>query len=247
MIKEAIERILELAPPTITKHEGLEYSNQDLIPILPPQPSVVHVSTLQGLAGLYHGNLDRIIETQVLVHVTSPTTVELSARDSDVYSRRRVWAVAEYPNACKLFPFGAFLDPEQFIIWAQVCFQRVKIERDNGEMAKDLDYVLKTASKISAGKERINEDDGISQTVQVKAGVTLRTEETLKPIVNLAPYRTFAEIDQVVSKFIFRAQGNENGAKLALIEADGGRWRLDATAAIVKWLSSELPDLDIIS
>jgi len=81
----------------------------------------------------------------------------------------------------------------------------------------------------------------------MKAGVTLKAEETLRPIVNLAPYRTFAEIDQVVSRFIFRAQGNENGAKLALFEADGGRWRLDATAAIKSWLSGKFGNSPIIS
>jgi hypothetical protein len=114
-------------------------------------------------------------------------------------------------------------------------------------MAQDLDYVLKIASAISAGKEQTNSDDGISQTVQMKAGVTLKTTETLRPIVNLAPYRTFAEIDQVLSRFIFRAHGDEEGAQLALFEADGGRWRLGAVAAIRSWLAGRFGDTPVIS
>jgi hypothetical protein len=67
--------------------------------------------------------------------------------------------------------------------------------------------------------------------------VALKAEETLRPIVNLAPYRTFSEIDQVVSRFIFRAHADAEGAELALFEADGGRWRLAAVQAIATWLS----------
>lgn len=248
MIKEAIDKIIELSAPVFSTHGGLEYSDKSLRLIQPPQPGAVEVSTLQGLVDLHASDLDKIQAANVLVHITGPTSVELSSNETDSYAHRRVWARATYPTgACKTFPFGAFLDPEQFIIAAQVNFQRVLIEKDDGSMAKDLDYVLKIAGAISAGKERTNVDDGISQTVQMKAGVTLKQEETLRPIVNLAPYRTFAEIDQVVSRFIFRASGNENGAKLALFEADGGRWRLDAVAEIKRWLDGKFGTTPIVS
>lgn len=247
MIKEAIEKVLSLAPPTITTFNSLEYSDKPLTLMVTPHAHTIEVSTLQGLVDLYAGNIDAIKAAAILVHVTSPTTVELVSTDTDLYARRRAWARATYPKACVQFPFGQFLVPEKFIIGAHIGFQRVKIENDDGAMAKDLDYVLKIAGAISAGKERTNVDDGISQTVQMKAGVTLKQEETLRPIVNLAPYRTFAEIDQVVSRFIFRAHGDEEGAELAIFEADGGRWRLNAVAAIVKWLSGKFGSSPIIS
>jgi hypothetical protein len=247
MISEAIDRVLELAPPNKVEFNGHEYYDKPLHILQPPLASAVVLTTLQGLVDLYEANLDGIKSTDVLVHVTSPTTVEIVSRETDSYGRRFVWASSKYPDACKPFPFGNFLDPENFTIKVQTSFQRVLIQNDDGTMAKDFDYVLKMAAKITAGKERVNADDGISQTVNVKAGVTLRAEETVQPIVNLAPYRTFAEIDQVVSKFIFRARGDERGAELALFEADGGRWRLSAVAAIADWLGNKLSGVPIIS
>lgn len=239
MIKEAIDRILALAPPCIHTKGGLEYSDKGFILIEPPAPKAVECSTLQGLVDLYDEELDDAkAKGDIMVHITSPTSVALISRLSDEYGRRRVWARASYPDT-KGFTFGAWLDPESFIIQAQQHFQRVKIEGDDGEFVKDLDYVLGIASKISAEHTAENTDDGFSQRVAVKQGIALKAETILKPVINLAPYRTFAEIDQVVSAFVFRARVDGGVAKLALFEGDGGRWKLSAYSAIRAWLSSD--------
>jgi len=234
---DSINKILALAAPTIHTVGDLEYTNKTLNLIYPPSVKAVECSTLQGLVDLFINSLDEVKPDHVLVHITSPTSVELISKDSDDHGKRRVWASSTYPKDCATFSFGQWLNPENFIILAQQGFQRVKIENDDGSMAHDLDYVLKIASSISAGQTRDNIDDGITQTVTVKQSVALKAEETLRPIVNLAPYRTFSEIDQVVSRFIFRAHADAEGAELALFEADGGRWRLAAVQAIAQWLS----------
>jgi hypothetical protein len=245
---ETIQKIIDIAAPTEMEYVSRKYTSKPMHLVVPPAGQPVPVSTLQGLVDLYAADLNEVkSKSTVLVHITSPTAVQIISKDADPWERYRVFAVAEYPRACQQFPYGKFLNPEEFIILAQICFQRVKIENDDGTMAQDLDYVLKIASAISAGKEQTNSDDGISQTVQMKAGVTLKTTETLRPIVNLAPYRTFAEIDQVLSRFIFRAHGDEEGAQLALFEADGGRWRLGAVAAIRSWLAGRFGDTPVIS
>jgi hypothetical protein len=245
---ETIQKIIDIAAPTEMEYVSRKYTSKPMHLVVPPAGQPVPVSTLQGLVDLYAADLNEVkSKSTVLVHITSPTAVQIISKDADPWERYRVFATAEYPKACQQFPYGKFLDPEEFIILAQICFQRVKIENDDGTMAQDLDYVLKIASAISAGKEQTNSDDGISQTVQMKAGVTLKTTETLRPIVNLAPYRTFAEIDQVLSRFIFRAHGDEEGAQLALFEADGGRWRLGAVAAIRSWLAGRFGDTPVIS
>jgi hypothetical protein len=237
---ETIQKIIDVAAPTEIDYISRKYTSKPVHLLVPPAGTPVPVSTLQGLVDLYAADLNEVSsKSKVLLHITSPWAVQMISKDADPWERYRVFAEAAYPKACQQFPYGKFLDPEEFIILAQVCFQRVKIENDDGTMEKDLDYVLKIASAISAGKEQTNADDGISQTVQMKAGVTLKTTETLRPIVNLAPYRTFAEIDQIVSRFIFRAHGDEEGAQLALFEADGGRWRLGAVSAIAAWLKAK--------
>jgi hypothetical protein len=246
MITEAIDKVLELATPNIHEIGELEYSDKELKLIYPPAPRPVECSTLAGLVDLFTHELDQVTPDQVLVHISSPTSVEIISKDADLHGRRRTWASAKYPE-CKTFPFGSWLDPEQFIISAQQHFQRVKIENDNGTFAKDLDYVLSIASKISAEQATDHEDDGIAQRVAVRQGVALKAEAVLRPLVQLAPYRTFAEIDQVISQFVFRARFGTGSVNLALFEGDGGRWKLGAVAAIKAWLEPKFGEVPVIS
>jgi hypothetical protein len=248
MIKEAIDKILSLGTPNEILFNGLTFTDKPLTRLTPPEADEVKVSTLQGLVDLYKSDLDAInTNAKVLVHVTSPFSVELISKDADFYGRRHLWVKAQYPTDIQRFPFGQFLNPENFVIAVQSGFQRVLVQNDNGSMALDLDYVLRTASGISAGTTQTSEDDGISQTVNMKRGVVLKGTDMLKSRVNLAPFRTFPEIDQVLSQFIFRAQGDEQNIKLALFEGDGGRWRLNAVAAISAWLSGKFGETPIIS
>jgi hypothetical protein len=248
MIKEAIDKILSLSVPNQIEANGKLYVDKTLHLVQPPTPSGVDCSTLQGLVDLLNGNLeDAKSAGDLLVHIESPTKVALISRKSDDYGRRQVYAEAEYPKGCTTFTFGAWLNPENFIIMAQQSFQRVKIQNDDGSFAQDLDYVLKIASGISAESVASNEDDGLAQRVAVKQGVVLKTETSLRPLVNLAPYRTFAEIDQVLSQFVFRARIQGENVHLALFEGDGGRWRLGAVAAIKAWLSAQITGIPIIS
>jgi hypothetical protein len=246
MIKEAIDRILALAPPNYHTVGGLEYSDKNLNLIYPPSPKAVGCATLQGLVDLFTEQLDNPKTEELLVHITSPTSVELISRVSDDHGRRRVWATAEYPE-CSTFKFGAWMDPESFIIAAQQGFQRIKIENDDGTFALDLDYMLGVASKITAEQATSHEDDGFAQRVAVKQGVALKAETILKPMIKLAPYRTFVEIDQPLSTFVFRARLGGGSVQLAVFEGDGGRWKIGAAASIKAWLEPKFGDVPVIS
>ncbi|MGH9728455.1 MAG: hypothetical protein ACRD4V_07675 [Candidatus Acidiferrales bacterium] len=241
-----MDKILQLGVPNIHTVGACEYSDKDLNLIFPPEARPVECTTLQGLVDLHDGELDDAkTKGDLLVHIVSPTAVQLISRESDEHGRRRVWAQATYPIA-KTFAFGAFMDPETFIISAQAFFQRTKLETDDGTFARDLDYVLGIASKISAEQVQSNDDDGIAQRVSVRSGVVLKAETALRPLVMLAPYRTFAEVDQVLSRFVFRARVGNDSVTLALFEGDGGRWRLAATDAIAAWLEPEFGDTPVI-
>lgn len=247
MIKEAIDRVIALAVPNISTHDDLEYSDKSLHLIAPPTNDAIHVNTLEGLVDLLDSKFDGLDEKNVLVHVLNPTTVQIVSSASDKFGRRQLWAEAKYPPEIKTFQFGGFMGIENFIIGVQAGFQRVKIETASGEFTPDLDYVIKMASKITNEQVSTNDDDGISQKVAVRAGITLKESETIKPRVSLAPYRTFAEIDQVVSEFVFRARNQGGEIQLALYEADGGRWRTNAMNAIADWLDGKVGGAVIIS
>lgn len=90
MIKEAMEKLLALAPPNIhLTSDGYKYTDKRLDLIKPPMALAVATSTLQGFVDLYEAGLDDVKAEDVIVHITSPTSVELISRESDKYGFRR--------------------------------------------------------------------------------------------------------------------------------------------------------------
>ena len=53
----------------------------------------------------------------------------------------------------------------------------------------------------------------------------------------LAPYRTFPEVKQPVSSFVFHLRAGRDGIEAALVEADGGQWKCDAIQRIKSYLN----------
>lgn len=228
MISEAIDRILKLAVPNYYADGPLNYADKPLTLIVPPQAPVVAVNTLTGFA-------DIIAAMQIkdaFLIVQNPVGVLCQSIEADKYGRRQVFVTAAHDGP--QFKFGTFMSPEEFAIGLRSKF----VVSDS--VVDDLDYVLRMAANVGAGAVATAEDDGMSQKVTVTRGIALKGTETLKPIVSLTPWRTFPEVLQPTSRFVFRARGNGDGLvpSLALIEADGGQWKLDAAYAITTWLQA---------
>jgi hypothetical protein len=118
---EGIDKIIAVAAPTEIDYVSRKWTSKPVHLLVPPKPDVVLVNTLQGLVDLYAGDLDEVkTKGKVLIHITSPTSVSIVAKDVDPWGRLRVYATAEYPKAVQQFPFGQFIDPEKFIIAAHI-------------------------------------------------------------------------------------------------------------------------------
>jgi hypothetical protein len=237
LIKEAIDRILSLAAVTIHDVDGREYSDRTLSPIQPPIIHAIEVSTLSGLVDLIQNGFEAFDKTQSLVHVVDHTKVQLVGSISDTWARRLEFVTAKLTET-KGFGFGVFTDHENFIIGVQANFTE----------AGDREYVLKLASSLKNEKVSTSDDDGVSQKVAVSAGAHLKTSETVRPRVTLAPFRTFREVEQPASEFVFRVQNSGDAIpKLALFEADGGRWKLAAIENVARYLRTSITDIPVIS
>jgi hypothetical protein len=233
-----IEKIEALAVPNFKEDGEYLYCDQELKRITDPAyPEAIQCSTLQGFVDLYKAGIDELKDDDVLAQVVSPAEVRLLNRVADKFGRRKLTLACKLPQIDQ-FQFGKWQDPGHFIISAQQCFQRVKVQNDDGTYAQDLDYVLSIASSITADQTASSEDDGISQRVGLKRGITLKAEAVLRPRVSLAPYRTFADVDQPLTLFIFRAKVEDGEPALALFEGDGGRWKITAAASIKAFLQT---------
>lgn len=71
----------------------------------------------------------------------------------------------------------------------------------------------------------------------------------MRRVVTLAPFRTFTEVPQPESPFIFRAKdaGAEAIPLLALFECDGGKWQTQAMESIKKFLDDAKTGVPVIA
>lgn len=231
MIAEAIGKILEVAKPETHEIEDVHgiktiFSTKPLHQVKAApweQSDCVRVVTLAGFVDLIQAKLeDADFLSQYVIHVEDERTVALKTRSSDEFGRRLTLITAQ-PVAFDRFQFGAWLNQEEFAIAVASRFAD----------SADKQYVMQMASTLTNDATMTNEDDGFSQRATVKAGLRMKESTTLKPRVDLAPYRTFPEVDQPVSSFVFRARcDGESKPTLMLVEADGGRWKIDAISEI---------------
>lgn len=109
----------------------------------------------------------------------------------------------------------------------------------------DLALVLKFAGTVETGTVTEYGDDGVTQKATVKTGIASKSEAVVPNPVTLRPYRTFLEVEQPKSDFIFRMkQDKYDGINCAIIEADGGAWKMAATKAIKDYLQYELSEYE---
>ena len=107
-----------------------------------------------------------------------------------------------------------------------------------GEMVQLGFYALKLLSDICCGAKVVYNDNGIATTVTTQKGVALQSNEQIRPIITLKPYRTFQEVEQPESIFLIRV--NERG--ITFTEADGGMWKLKARQTVKAFLEEQLAE-----
>jgi hypothetical protein len=231
MLKAFVDRILDLAAPVTVDVAGRPYCTVGLTAVVSPTPDCLKVNTLTGLADYLRENRDGLIMGSVTVHVVDPTTVVVRSPLTGPFMQRFAFLSAHY--APPAFPFGQFMPMEDFVINVLAKFAGTE---DQAALLKVLGNITGEATKNLA-------DDGVTQVVTARTGVARVGEVAIKNPVMLAPFRTFTEVDQPASPFIYRLKdsggGNFTGA---LFEADGGRWRNVAIENVADFLRDNLPD-----
>ena len=234
MITSAINRVLELAVPNIKEIYGRNYSDKKLIPVdAELRAASISMNTLTGLVDYIKEQKD-FKEMPYIVQIVSPTEVRLvSSLDADRKREVLVEVTAEIPD----FGYGRFIENEAFIIGVQS-----KFLDDNAEK-NDKPVVLQFAGNVKAGTVAEYGDTGVGQKATIKKGVASMVEAEVPSPCFLMPYRTFTEVPQPMSSFIFRVKDNERlGVEFALFEADGGAWKNEAKANIKEYLVEALKE-----
>lgn len=224
MIKEAIQYIVNLGTPDIHEVDGQSFSTQPMHLLREPTPDALKVKSLSGLIDYLKSDFDDNLRPSRMIHVVSPTLVVAFSSFNGNYNRNEyIIATAMLPE----FSFDRWYNAEEFNIKLQSAF--VKNE--------DRDIMLKVVGNIKEEAVSSVSDDGVSQAVVAKTGVATVGNVLVPNPVLLMPYRTFVEVEQPESDFIFRMK---NGPSCALFEADGGAWKLQAMHNIKMHLETAL-------
>lgn len=243
MDKATIDKIEELAIQNRTVEvDGQIFSEHQLKPVyFTPCAERLTVHSLLGLCTYINNGFDGLAKDDVMVVVSGINRAQLVSKLFGKDKSRETFIAAEL---CEVeeFPFGKFMTQEEFAIKFRSLF--VPSEKN------DTNYVLSFVSKLYGGTSVTTEDDGITQQVGVSRGMSgkFAARESAKPIVKLAPYRTFREIEQPESEFLLRTcLDDKNIPRVALFEADGGAWRITAMRRIAEYIAKACPDVKIIA
>ena len=113
----------------------------------------------------------------------------------------------------------------------------------NFEVTPDLETILKVAGNVEAKTTANYGDDGVTQKTTIKQGIASKADVLVPNPVTLTPYRTFLEVKQPSSEFVFRIKDNGGTPAFMLVEAEGGLWRAEAMQNIKEYLTKALEDI----
>lgn len=220
--------------------DGMSYWVKDHQPIIEDyRPETIYVSSLSAIANYIQENREGFKKDQIFIHVASPTLVDLYEITSGEMEQRTHIMHATLSNDCAPFPFDQFLSTEEFIIGLMTRFIS----------SEDQETTLKIAASLKSVKSLENSDDGATTKYDAHHGVVCTAPDIkhIPQVVSLYPFRTFRQIDQPGSSFVFRYRATGTEITCALIEADGGAWKHEAMDYIETYFRARLPEVQIIA
>lgn len=230
MIREAIDRILELSSPEIITVGERQYSKDKLHLIVhDPRPEQLTVNTLTGFCGYLNSDIDQITdEKNLMIHIVNHRQVDLISAFDGPMAERTTFIRAELDPNMKAFPFNKWMDSEEFIIAVMSLLQN----------SFDRTSILQVAGNLGHEEVQTRSDDGVTQSATLKTGILKKAMVEIKNPVQLQPYRTFREAEQPVSQYVFRLRGGDekSAPQCALFEAGGETWRLVCVKSIENYL-----------
>ena len=225
LTREFLEKVEEMVQPQ-TLTEGIRTFVDKPMHMLVDEIAAdipLRTNSLSSVADYIKSNADfdaLASDGRKIIHVEDEKTVWLYTEMNSFKKRSALLLASAWVSS---FPFGQWMSLENFIISVQANFV-------TDEHRDELLSFVATV-KQDTGVEQ--QDDGVTQKVTTRSGVSLsRTSKVPNPIT-LRPFRTFSEVEQPESAFVFRIKAEEGcGVKAALFAADGDAWRHDAILKI---------------
>lgn len=226
MIKEALEYLVGLKPVQTFEINGETYTDGSLsrVPKVKHSPDRYQVKSLDAIANLIKTEIGKA-RVPLFIRIDSPTRVYVESSWDEDYDRDFLYAAS-----CEEANFQpGWRDHEKAIIELKSAFIPTEGQQ----------YLLDLLSRLCVDDGVETTDNGVTQTVTTKQGVSLKQAENVRNIVGLKPFRTFREVNQPESMFLIRV---DDKSRVAILEADGEIWKIEAKLNIKAYFESELAD-----
>lgn len=236
-LREALEHVEELARENekteVIEICGKTYANKKLTRYDSPEKAdALKTYSLSSIVDYIGGCSQEFPEElDMIIHIVDPKTVRLTSA-LDAERGRELLFQAEAITS--KFNFDSWYDQERFMIELQANFKQ----------SADLELLMKVAGNVEKKNKQSYSDDGVSQVATMTVGVAAKADVIVPNPVELIPYRTFQEVEQPSSKFVFRI-GDKDEPAFMIVEAENGIWKNEAVANIKKYLAGaimEMPD-----
>lgn len=234
-LKEALQYVVGLGNDSqkteVLEIHGKTYANRQLIRYgSPERAEPVRTSSLVSMMEyIARCNHEFPADLKMLIHVVDPKTVRLI---SGLDKERKRECLFECRAETSEFSFEYWYDQERFLIELQANFQP----------NPDLNLLLKFSGNVEKQNTQSYSDDGTTQVATARIGVASKSDVVVPNPVTLIPYRTFQEVDQPASQFVFRL-GNKEEPTFALFEAENNIWKNEAVASIKLFFEESLAPL----
>jgi len=233
-----IQKILDISDVEVKDIDGRKFASRPMNLIEKAEIAALYVSHLSGIVDYVQNAIDYKPKDEIFVHIDGPNQVKLLTYADSLYLNRNTLVSAIVDSTSHKI-FGNFKDQEMFLLDLNTGFIRTE----------NIEALIEIVSNVRSEDVRIDEDDGISQNVTTRSGMTRLANVKLPSQVILQPYRTFSEIDQPGDYFVFRARkGSKEGAlpTFGLFESGSKRWEIEAIESIKKYFQKYLPEMKIV-
>jgi len=237
MISEAIKYLISLAKPEVVDICGQKYSSGLMKPVYPEEPAPLIVHTLTGLTNFISSGCMGKMDDQI-IHVNDFDSVSFRSRIMEAHNRRHIYihaqAVPMISDAKQLV--GRSID--EMIVMLETCF----------ESSGDREAVIKLIGNITDASSVKTTDDGITQQINVKKGISLQGVANMPKVIELFPWRSFPEIMPQSSKWLIRVDRSErtDAPLISLHEINREHWRAMTIIAIGEYMRNALENQYVV-
>jgi len=200
------------------------------------QPGKLVVSSLDAMITFITENKDGLKEEDLYIQILDCINVVVYLKAGGPENDRTPVVLAN-GKISNEFSFGQWMGQDEFIIGLSTLFADTQ----------ELQFFIAGCSNMRIESTDRETDDGNTTKTVSRRGVVNDADNTPDSVVTLNPFRTFRNLGQPGSAFVFRYKAEGDRVQFKLIPADGGSWKYAAVKMIEGYLRSALPKMVILA